>query len=56
MASNFSFKSAFKVTGMDVDVNKKMRRVENENLKSRIRYLDTIHPGHEGSKQLHHRF
>jgi hypothetical protein len=27
MASNFNFKNAFKVIGMDVDVNKKMRGV-----------------------------
>lgn len=28
IASNVNFKNAFKVTGMDVDVNKKMRGVE----------------------------
>jgi hypothetical protein len=33
MVSNFSFKKAFKGNGMNLDVNKKMRGVENENLK-----------------------
>jgi hypothetical protein len=28
MASNFYFKNAFNVNGMDVDVNKKMRGVQ----------------------------